>query len=78
MEVPAWVKELKSKDEILLYFPYTANNCYAEFIEFITDWTPGIRVQYIDKGKVKSDELLYENYKNEPDSYDNWIAYRIS
>jgi len=78
MEVPTWVKELKAKDELLLYFPYTSNNCYAEFIEHIPHWNPGIRIQYIHEGKVRTDELFYDNYKNDPESYNNWIAYQIS
>jgi len=77
MKVPEWLKSLTLQQELLLYFPYTGNSVYAEFAGYLEDWQPGIRVQYIWKGAIKTDHLQYDNYKNEPDSYDNWIAYEM-
>lgn len=75
--IPEWIKNLNLQDELLLYFPYTGNHQHAEFAGFLENWQPGIRVQYIWKGEVKVDELLYEHYTRDAGSYNNWIAYEV-
>ena len=79
MNIPEWIKNLKSRDELLLYFPYSGNYLHAEFIEHITQWTPGIHVQYVDEKnkKVKTYELRYEHYGTDASNWDHWIAYEM-
>lgn len=77
MTIPQWILELKQHDELLLYFPFTGNSAWAEFLSnnaFLGE----IEVQYIWKNKVKHDTLSYDNYTLDCSSYENWYAYPVN
>ena len=77
--IPTWIKSLSTEQELLLHFPYTGNSVYAKFVHYLVDdyYDSGIVIKYDRNGTEVEDTLYYHDYKSDPDSYNNWIAYEV-
>ena len=81
--IPTWIKELKSGDRFVVYFPRRRQISYSEVISnhipSSSEYLAILSVTYkIDKFD-KFDELLYDNYlgQTEIEHEDGWNAYQI-
>ena len=78
MAIPQWLLSLDTQKapQLLLHFPYTGNNVYATLLER-DSFSGYIVVEYEWQKNKKEDLLRYDNYTQDPDSFDNWFAYPV-
>jgi predicted Mrr-cat superfamily restriction endonuclease len=79
--VPDWIKQLKSGDKVMIYFPRRRRVEYSEvvsnYIPDSSDYMAILTVNYKINKIVKVDELLYDNYTAVCDSDNCWNAFQI-
>lgn len=79
--IPDWIKNLKSGDKVVVYFPRRKQISYSEvisnYIPKSSDYLAILSVTYKINQFDKFDELLYDNYLGEIDNEYSWNIYPI-
>lgn len=79
--IPNWIKELKSGDRIVVYFPRRRQISYSEVISnhipSSSDYLAILSITYKIDQFDKFDELIYDNYLGEAENENSWNAYPI-
>lgn len=79
---PQWVKELSSGDFFVVVFPQTNNTLYSKVLENVPrsdndQYLGTLTIQYKLNSFTKQDELLYDDYSQDPSSANHWYAHII-
>ena len=81
VDVPTWVKTLKSGDSFMVYFPRRQQVSYSKvvsnFIPVSTEMLAIITISYKFNNIETTEELLYDNYSTITESDNSWSAFQI-
>lgn len=80
--IPSWVTDLKIGNELVIFFNSSGISVFAEVLEnyphndFIQFGT--ITVKYTLNNVARVDDLLYDDYGDQQENVNSWVAYRLT
>lgn len=82
-KLPDWIENLQKGDQLVVVFPATGSIIFAGVIENYprnhnSIYFGSITIEYTWNNVACQDDLLYDDYSNEPDNQNNWFAYQMT